>query len=196
MAVTACDVPEGSLLAGFGGPQDYRDCFAREVAGEVTLADYIERFYCSAAFRPERMVLGLIGSNASSSDARAVARGETDRFAVWEVIGRRPGDRKGASSSSSEAIGQQERPPAGPQGRGDRSADALRTPKTREDTEILLLSKDTNTASWLSVQPLPQSTRLLFGSWVGNLEQSWWRFMATPHQWYSRVLLESAARGF
>ena len=60
--ITACEVPEGSLLAQFGGPQDYRDCFCREVPGEVTLAQYIERFYSSMAFGPERVILRLIAS--------------------------------------------------------------------------------------------------------------------------------------
>lgn len=175
--VTACAVPQGSLLAGFGGPRDYRDCFAREVAGAVTLEQYIERFYCSAAFRPERMVLGLIGRGASADDIRALARGETDSFAVWEVIGRRSGDR------TPDPV------PAGPEGRGDHSADALQTKKTPLQSEILLHSKDTGTASWLCVEPNPDMTTLLFGSWVGNLGRSWWRFMEGPHRMYSRLLL-------
>jgi hypothetical protein len=154
--VTACDVPEGSLLAAFGGPQDYRDSFCREVAGTVTLTEFVERFYCSAAFRPERIVLDLIGRGASSADVRAMARGQADAIAVWKVVER------------------------------------------RED-EILLESKGTGTASWLAVEALQPGfeaadaktprTRLLFGSWVGNLEQSGWRVMQRPHQWYSRFLL-------
>ena len=77
--VSACEVPESSLLTQFGGPEDYRDCFCREVAGEVTLEQYIERFYCSMAFRPERIVLGLMGRGASNEDARKLARGERGR---------------------------------------------------------------------------------------------------------------------
>jgi hypothetical protein len=156
--VTACAVPEGSLLAEFGGPQDYRDCFAREVPGTVTLEAYIERFYCSMAFRPERLVLGLLGRGASNADAKALARGEADGIAVWKVVARR-------------------------------------------QREILLESKGTGTASWLAVESLGDAssssaaigqtttTRLRFGSWVGSLDQSAWRFMALPHVLYSRVLL-------
>ena len=144
--ITSCEVPEGSLLAQFGGPQDYRDCFSREVPGVVTLAQYIERFYSSMAFGPERMVLGLIGRGASAEDISAVANGEADRIMVWEVVERTP-------------------------------------------DQILLLSKDTNTASWLSVMPLDGQTRLYFGSWVGGIERSGWRVMLAPHVWYSRLLL-------
>ena len=87
--VIACPVPEESLLAGFGDAGDYRDSFARDVPGEVTLAELIERFYCSPAFRPERVVLGLIGHGASNEDARRLARGEADGIAVWKVVQRR-----------------------------------------------------------------------------------------------------------
>ena len=165
-------MPEGSLLAQFGGPQDYRDCFCREVPGEVTLAQYIERFYSSIAFAPERAILRLIGRGASADNIRALARGDSDRIAVWEVIERTP-------------------------------------------DQILLLSKDTNTASWLSVsssdaavgktqtssssgceaqpqaEPVGQQTRLLFGSWVGGIDKSGWRVMLAPHVWYSRALLDA-----
>ena len=144
--VTSCEVPKGSLLAGFGAPGDYRDCFAREVPGDVSLAHYIERFYCSPAFLPERMALRLIAGRASRSDARALARGEASSFAVWEVV-------------------------------------------ERTGTEILLHSKSTGTASWLAVRPLEGRTRLLFGSWVGELGNSGWRFVERPHRWYSRWLL-------
>ena len=148
--VTARAVPEGSLLAEFGGPEDYRDCFTRDVPNTdgraVSLPDYIERFYCSIAFQPERMVLGLLTGHSSSEDARAVARGEADRFGAWKLVERR-------------------------------------------ETEALLESKGTNTASWFMVEPLANGTRLYFGSWVGNLDQSGWKAMLRPHVWYSRLLL-------
>jgi len=155
--VREVEVPQDSLLAHFGGPDDYRDAFCREVPGEVSLEQFIERFYCSMAFRPERLVLGLLGRSASNADARALARGEADGIAVWEVVGRR-------------------------------------------EAEVLLESPDTGTASWLAVEAVPSSssaavgktsarTRLLFGSWVGRVGETGWRFMLRPHVWYSRVLL-------
>lgn len=144
--VREIDVPQGSLLARFGGPDDYRDAFCREVAGVVSLEEFVERFYCSTAFRPERIVLGLLGRGASNADAQRLARGEADRFAVWQVV-------------------------------------------ERGENQILLHSPDTGTASWLAAEPCPSGTRLLFGSWVGCLGQSAWRFMLRPHVWYSRVLL-------
>ncbi|WP_299196288.1 hypothetical protein [uncultured Erythrobacter sp.] len=90
--IEAIPVPPGSLLAGFGPPQSYRDCFSREVPGSVPLEQFIERFYCSWTFRPERLALGLIGRGASNADARAVASGEAQSFAAWTVIERREGE--------------------------------------------------------------------------------------------------------
>ncbi|MFL0354898.1 hypothetical protein ACI5KX_00345 [Erythrobacter sp. GH1-10] len=156
--VTACAVPEGSLLAEYGTPKDYRDCFERIVPGEVTLPEFIERFYCSAAFLPERVVLAALGTPARSADARALAQGEAESFGAWKLVERRE------ARSSSEAGAQ-----------------------TRD--EALLLSKETNTASWFAVEPVGDGeTSLRFGSWVGNLNESSWRFMEQPHVWYSRWL--------
>ena len=199
--VNACDVPEGSLLAEFGGPQDYRDCFYRDVPGEVSLPQFIERFYCSAAFRPERAVLRLLGTPAREADARALARGESDRFGAWKLVERRSANGSGlvaehgptgsaraeAKSKTQLAKGHLQGRPQAREGRGKRS-------------EALLHSKDTNTASWFAIEPLQSSsskaigqtktrTRLLFGSWVGNLEQSGWRSLQAAHVWYSKVLL-------
>lgn len=144
--VHAIPVPEASLLAQFGKQSDYRDCFARDVTGDLTLDEFIERFYSALAFLPERLLLKVLGTPASSKDARAFARGETDRFGAWEVV-----ERKGS--------------------------------------EMLALSKDTNTASWFAIEPLDTGTRLKFGSWVGSIGESGWKALLRPHVWYSRQLL-------
>ena len=85
----AIPVPPDSLLAGFGGPESYRDCFTRDVAEAVTLPQLIERFYGSAPFLPERLVLKLLGKRASRADAKRLAQGDTDSFGVWKVVERR-----------------------------------------------------------------------------------------------------------
>ncbi|WP_432201337.1 hypothetical protein ACRAQ7_03825 [Erythrobacter sp. W53] len=86
--VFACDVPSSSLLAGFGGPENYRDCFARDVPSAVSLSNFIEAFYTSAVFRPERLALGLIRRGANNADAAKLARGKAANFATWDVIER------------------------------------------------------------------------------------------------------------
>ena len=157
-AVTQCDVPEGSLLARYGGESDYRDAFCREVEGAVELPEFIERFYRSGSFLPERMVLHALTRNASSADARAIARGEAEEFGVWRMVERSD------LSSSSAAVG-------------------------RRNAEALLESKDTGTASWFAVEPCESGTRITFGSWVGNLDQSGWKALQGAHVWYSKRLL-------
>ncbi|MBV7265276.1 hypothetical protein [Erythrobacter ani] len=165
--VIACKVPEGSLLAQFGGPGDYRDCFVRDVPNiegrEVTLARFIERFYCSMAFLPERLILKALGTPASRADARALARGEMERFGAWKLV-----ERQDARSSSGAVA--------------------------RKNAQALLESKDTNTASWFCVEPREGGTRLYFGSWVGGIDQSGWRAMLAAHVWYSRMLLGGIKR--
>jgi len=87
--VQQIDVPQGSLLADYGPPEAYRDSYAREVPGMVSLPEFIERFYCSMAFRPERLALGLIGRGTSNEHAARLARGEVESFAAWHVVERR-----------------------------------------------------------------------------------------------------------
>ncbi|MEM1196356.1 MAG: hypothetical protein AAGH57_09660 [Pseudomonadota bacterium] len=105
--IESVPVPSASLLAEFGPPGAYRDCYAREVpsVGEAaSLEAFVTRFYCSAAFRPERIVLGLAGHRSTNADAAALARGDADTFAMWRVIERREDelllqDKRGATAS-------------------------------------------------------------------------------------------------
>ena len=87
-AIAAPPPPETSLLARSRGPDCYRDAFRLEMPRRVALADYIAAFYGSAAFTPERWVLGLIGRGAVRADIPALAEGRTDRFAAWSVESR------------------------------------------------------------------------------------------------------------
>jgi len=161
--VSEVPVPEGSLLAQFGGgprskQEPYRDCWMREVPGMVSLEEFVTRFYCSPAFRPERLLLSLISRGASNADAEKLARGEAGSFAAWNVVERR----------------------------GD---------------ELLLQDFRGATASWLSVEmgdpsssseavgQQKPSTKLLFGSWVGEPDRGVVKALMPFHRWYSRVLL-------
>ncbi|MEL7198121.1 MAG: hypothetical protein AAGL10_07375 [Pseudomonadota bacterium] len=144
--VIAIPVPQDSLLAGFGDADDYRDCFYRDAPGTVSLSHFIEQFYCSAAFIPERIILKLIAGPSSRRDAAAFAHGKADSFGVWKVV-------------------------------------------ERQGNQALFHSRDTNTASWFAVEPREGATRLLFGSWVGGIDQSGWKSLLQAHVWYSRVLL-------
>ncbi|MCR8826408.1 hypothetical protein [Pseudosulfitobacter koreensis] len=89
--VTPQEMPVGSLIAEQAAqPGYFTDCYACVVPGQVSLADYVTAFYTTPLFRAERLVLRL-AARAPSTDvqARAVAEGEAERFAVWQVAARR-----------------------------------------------------------------------------------------------------------
>ena len=57
--------------------------------------------------------------------------------------------------------------------------------------EILLQDYQKRTASWLCARPAPdgRSTRLYFGSWVGEPDHPAMKALMGFHVWYSKVLL-------
>lgn len=86
MDIRQTDVPAGSLIAPYATSEGhYTDCFV--VAGsDGDLPAFIEAFYTQPLMRAERVVL-RIAARAPSTDAeaRALAHGRADRFAVWTV---------------------------------------------------------------------------------------------------------------
>lgn len=84
-AIRACPLPADSLLARHSRPGDHTDCYTVDVPGAVGLEAFVEAFYTSRGFLPERWVLTLVGRGATRADARRLARAETDRFAAWRV---------------------------------------------------------------------------------------------------------------
>ncbi|MEM1053632.1 MAG: hypothetical protein AAGI28_16225 [Pseudomonadota bacterium] len=159
------DVPAGSLLAQFGPAGAYRDCFCQEIDGPATLEQFVEHFYSSWAFTPERIALAVIDRGASTEDARRLAYGETDIFAMWKVVERRQHelllqDFRGATATwLSVQPGEVTFPD------GDDADD----PQGR-------MVRQTH-------------TRLLFGSWVGRPERRVVKALMPFHRWYSRMLL-------
>jgi hypothetical protein len=89
-SITRCEAPPDAVLRKYAAEGAYTDCFATEIAASVPFAAYVEAFYTSAAFKPERAVLWLIGKPSSDADARRLARGEADAFAAWSVEARAP----------------------------------------------------------------------------------------------------------
>ena len=86
--IRARPLPPDSLLALHSGPGDHTDCYTLDVPHAVALEALVEAFYTSRGFLPERLFLSLIGRGAGAAEARALARGETDRFAAWRVEAR------------------------------------------------------------------------------------------------------------
>lgn len=94
--ITSRPLPPDSLLAahmdriagGAGPANHYTDCFTADVPRSVTLPKLVGAFYNSPAFRPERLVLHLIGKGSDGDDVAALAAAETQHFAAWSVEAR------------------------------------------------------------------------------------------------------------
>ena len=83
--VTQIDIPDGTLIAErrdrLGG---FADSFVTRVPGQISLPDYVETFYTTPVFRAERLILRLAGHPSTDQQARDLARGLTERFAIWD----------------------------------------------------------------------------------------------------------------
>jgi hypothetical protein len=90
MSVRSEILPETALLQRYvGDPKNYTDCFIKDVAGDVSLADFLTAFYTTRLFRAERFILKhLVRKPSTDADVAAIAQGETDRFAVWTLVDR------------------------------------------------------------------------------------------------------------
>ena len=84
-------LPDDSLLRRYAGDGGYADAYAVEFDRLVSFEDYVAGFYSTRLFALERFVLMLVGRPSSTSQIRALARGERDRFAAWTVEGRGDG---------------------------------------------------------------------------------------------------------
>lgn len=91
MNITDAAVPPGSLLADLAAARGaFADAYALQVPRAVSLAEFVEAFYTTQLFKLERSLLALLlGKPSSDAMARAVARGEGQRLAVWTVEARR-----------------------------------------------------------------------------------------------------------
>ncbi|MEO1576579.1 MAG: hypothetical protein AAFU65_16660 [Pseudomonadota bacterium] len=79
------DLPPGVFLERYDQPGMYTDCFRLDVPRAVDLCGFISAFYTTPLFKMERGLLKLGRLGATDEQARALARGELDRFAAWTV---------------------------------------------------------------------------------------------------------------
>ena len=79
-------LPPDALLARYAHAGAFTDCYATEIAGSFSQAEYVEAFYTTAVFRLERQLLAwFVASPSSAAQARQLATGELDSFAAWRV---------------------------------------------------------------------------------------------------------------
>ena len=89
MRPTDCPVPPDSLLDRFARSRGaFADAYVQALPRRVPLAEFVEAFYTTRLFKTERLLLAVLGKRSSDAMARAVARGEGERIAVWTIEAR------------------------------------------------------------------------------------------------------------
>ena len=91
-SVTQRPVPEQSLLKPYDDMEGCSaDCFETLISGAFGFADYVEAFFTTPLFRAERWILGwAISKPSRDAEIRALAQGNGNGFAAWEVEDRGP----------------------------------------------------------------------------------------------------------
>ena len=85
-------VPDDALLKTYRGGKHperwtgYGDCFVVPIDRTVSLAEFVVAFYTTPLFRIERLILRVLaGAPSSDGEARQLAAGSRDSFAVWQL---------------------------------------------------------------------------------------------------------------
>lgn len=82
-------LPSHALLFPYSAAGAYTDCYSIDVAGAVSIEQFVAAFYTSSLFKMERWVLKWAVAKPSTDDeARQFSSGTLDRFAAWTVEGR------------------------------------------------------------------------------------------------------------
>ena len=173
------ELPGEALLRRYREQGAYTDCFAIDVPGQVSHAQFVEAFYTTAVFKLERLLLALLVSRPSN-DAQAgeLAGGQREQFAAWSVEARAPGqllmcDFAGSTRSWLMAV-----PVSG-----------------RDAADGAHAANGAGNGAGNGLGPgRGPATRLYFGSAVVRSRQGGvFRALLGFHKLYSRILLRAAA---
>lgn len=88
-AIKPCPLPDAVFLKRYSRDGAYTDCYATDVAGTISQAEYVAAFYTTPVFKLERLIIKYAVSRPSTDDqARQLAAGSLDSFAAWHVEAR------------------------------------------------------------------------------------------------------------
>jgi hypothetical protein len=80
-------LPPDAFLAKYLGT--YTDCYSLQIEQRISQRELVEAFYTTRLFKLERWILArFVGKTSTDLQAKALACGETDRFAAWHVENR------------------------------------------------------------------------------------------------------------
>ncbi len=90
-SIQKCALPTAALLCKYLKEGAYADCYATDIPGAVSHAEYVEAFYTTFVFKIERMLLSWFVSRPSTDlQAQELASGRISSFAAWRVEARSP----------------------------------------------------------------------------------------------------------
>ena len=86
MQILPQPLPEHALLIRYAAHGGYTDCYATDLPGCVSQAEFVAAFYTTWLFKVERAVLRwLVAKPSTDDEAGQLARGERASFAAWTV---------------------------------------------------------------------------------------------------------------
>ena len=84
-------IPAHALLARYVGNGGYADCYATDLPGQFSHAEFVAAFYTTWLFKLERAILKfLVRRPSTDGEAQQLARGQRESFAAWTVEARAP----------------------------------------------------------------------------------------------------------
>jgi hypothetical protein len=84
--ITTPPLPDHALLARYAGNGGYTDCYATDLPGAYSHAEFVAAFYTTWLFKLERAILEWLVARPSTDDEAAeLARGGRQAFAAWTV---------------------------------------------------------------------------------------------------------------
>jgi len=90
-AIAPKPIPAHALLARYVGNGGYADCYATDLPGQFSHAEFVAAFYTTWLFKLERAILKfLVRRPSTDGEAQQLARGQRESFAAWTVEARAP----------------------------------------------------------------------------------------------------------
>ena len=79
-------LPQHALLARYAGNGGYTDCYATDLPGSYSHAEFVAAFYTTWLFKLERNILQWLAAKPSTDlQAEELAQGGRSSFAAWTV---------------------------------------------------------------------------------------------------------------
>lgn len=86
VTVQPCEIPISSALRAVQATGAFADCYATDVRGTVSRAEFVEAFYTTTLFKVERKLLAwFAGKRGTNMDAARLANGTATSFSAWTV---------------------------------------------------------------------------------------------------------------